>query len=154
MWGVNDMTLKTMVLAAFSVTVLTAGIASAATCNKGRVTGTDMCKAGASELVRKNEDALLKGNQGKSAAALSGEQGASNGGSAGSSSQGMYRAALKGSSGEIGDMRSAPVGSGSTVELPLVEEDKGEDVAVVPLPAAGFMLLAGLGGLAVLRRKS
>jgi hypothetical protein len=34
-------------------------------------------------------------------------------------------------------------------------DDNGfEDTAVVPLPAAGFLLLGGLGGLALLRRRA
>lgn len=33
-------------------------------------------------------------------------------------------------------------------------ENGFEDTAVVPLPAAGFLLLGGLGGLALLRRRT
>ncbi len=38
-------------------------------------------------------------------------------------------------------------GTGYTVEV------TGDAMAVVPLPAAGWLLLAGLGGLAIARRK-
>lgn len=46
------------------------------------------------------------------------------------------------------------LGEGEVIEIAdEVETDGGEDVSVVPVPAAGFLLLAGLGGLVAMRRK-
>ena len=58
-------------------------------------------------------------------------------------------------SGEIDAKLDSIMSRSLTAPLVVAEtKDDGGELSVVPVPAAGLMLLAGLGGLAVMRRRN
>lgn len=161
------MTIKRAAFAACSVAILSVGTASAATCNQGRVTGTELCRTSVSESVRKDAAVRSEKSLGAQKIAL-----ISQGKTVTKRRQGlvarsgMFSETLK----SAVDNRQRPsvvvneatkqsggtpeAGEGTAPrETLVVNDDGGSDLSVVPLPAAGFLLLAGLGGFMAIRRK-
>lgn len=160
------MILKRLVLAAFSAVLLSSGFASAATCNLIDVSGATDCVEGSTNNdkmnpLQVNVDAIFGYDDWTF---ISKEENDDvDGMYETSGSYSTYMLVLKGAraynyhafllgddSGTYGLNPSIFNGQG-TSHATLY--GRSGETNVVPLPAAGFMLLAGLGGFAMVRRK-
>lgn len=163
------MVLKRLVLAAFSAVLLSSGFASAATCSNLDVSGATDCAMGSTNNDKINplqvnvddifgpEDWTFISKE---------ENGDLDGEYQTSGLYSTFMLVLKGANGPNGYNYHAYLlgdSSGTYSMNPFAFDGKGTshatlygrsgETTVVPLPAAGFMLLAGLGGFAMVRRK-
>lgn len=158
------MVLKRLVLAAFSAVLLSSGFASAATCNLLDVSGATDCVEGSTNNdkmnpLQVNVDAIF----GYDDWAFISKDDSPNGMYETSGLYGTFMLVLKGARAYNYHAFLLDGGSGTYGLNPSIFNGqgtshatlygRGSETNVVPLPAAGFMLLAGLGGFAMVRRK-
>lgn len=159
------MTLKRLVLAAFSAVLLSTGFASAATCNLSYVDNATMCEDGSTNNDKLNPSLQVNVDEifdyddwvyiGKE------EDNDLDGSYSTGSSYDMYMLVLKGPNPDpYQAYKLDPNTSGSYSLFAFDDQATSHatlygrgDFSEIPLPAAGFMLIAGLGGLALMRRK-
>lgn len=155
------MMLKRLVLAGVSAVLLSAGFASAATCDA--VSGATMCEEGSTNNDKQNPlQVNIDKIFGVDDWVLVSKDDSPDGEYSVGTDYDMYMVVLKGPNPDPYQAYKVEPGTSGTYDLSAFSGQGTSHASIygsgtpseVPLPAAGFLLLAGLGGLAMMRRKS
>lgn len=157
------MMLKRLVLAGFSALLLSTGFASAVTCDA--VSGATMCMEGSTNNDKQNPlQVNIDEIFGIDDWVLVSKDDSPNGEYSVGDDYNMYMVVLKGPRAFNYQAYKVDPGTSGTYSLNAFG-DRGQETshasiygagspAEVPLPASGFLILAGLGGLVLMRKRS